>query len=44
MSIELSHHPYSRSSTVVWMLEEVSAPPEKATRTPTHDRTHPLHH
>ena len=26
MSIELFHHPYSRASTVVWMLEEVGAP------------------
>lgn len=26
MSIELLHHPYSRASTVVWMLEEVGAP------------------
>jgi glutathione S-transferase len=26
MSIVLYHHPYSRASTVVWMLEEVGAP------------------
>ena len=35
MSIELFHHPYSRASTVVWMLEGAVAPPEKPAQTPT---------